>query len=292
MMYNFSNRAVSGFPVSIGTALALESVLEPVQSVYDPARVIPQKVDLSKYKYHYFNIKTLLRNIIGAVDNKNLAIQDIQGGYDTVMEEIEIITDLYNKYTDNSVKPVFYITNIKRTNRYKHLIKLRNISPNATPTHSFIEEIAHTVISHHRQEHFPFDIELFVDYVGRGSGTVGHMPSSLITTHLPYELLSYTGFSKLDLLESHTGKLKTKYDWYTKYHKLGKEDMSTLPFYERLLYFFGDNVMFAPHSITLRRQVLNLSRSKRWTPHTSELKIKDNLRTELRDIYDLIYKGH
>ncbi len=60
-------RTVSGFPLSIGTGLALESILEPVQEVYDPQRVVPEKIKLNKYDAIWFNIDTLVRNIVGSV---------------------------------------------------------------------------------------------------------------------------------------------------------------------------------------------------------------------------------
>lgn len=43
---------------------------------------------------------------------------------------------------------------------------------------------------------------------------------ALIITHMAYDLLSYKDFAVLDLLESHTGALKPRNLWSTKYVKM------------------------------------------------------------------------
>lgn len=60
------DRTTSGFPVSISTGLALESIFSPRQAVYDPDRVTPPRVDLSKYQEFWVNTATLFRNMVSA----------------------------------------------------------------------------------------------------------------------------------------------------------------------------------------------------------------------------------
>ena len=43
------DRATSSFPLSIGTAIALEACFDPVSEVYKPEREMPKRIDLTKY---------------------------------------------------------------------------------------------------------------------------------------------------------------------------------------------------------------------------------------------------
>ena len=113
---------------------------------------------------------------------------------------------------------------------------------------------------------------------------------SLILTHIPYDLLNYTHFNQLDLIESHTGKLKPRNLWYSKYYKFGNEDLNTLPFLRKLLLIFGDSVMIQPMDIRFRRLILDISRNRRWTPLTTESKVMQDLDFDVKEryLYDLI----
>ena len=79
-------RTQSGFPLSIGTALALESVFSPVQPVYDETRVVPEKIKESDYNLYLINAATLVRNVLGAVGSKDYLLIRPQQVLHTVLE--------------------------------------------------------------------------------------------------------------------------------------------------------------------------------------------------------------
>ena len=106
--------------------------------------------------------------------------------------------------------------------------------------------------------------------------------SAIIMTHMAYDLLSYSNFTKLDLLESHTGVLKPKHMWYTKYQS-GKE-LTMMPFYKPLLKIFGDSQTYKPMDIRLRRSIIELAIEKHWTPVTTIAKVKSDL-MDLKQAY-------
>jgi hypothetical protein len=67
----------------------------------------------------------------------------------------------------------------------------------------------------------------------------------------------------LVLLESHTGKIKPRGQWYTKY--LNGKDLVQIPFNEGFLQVFGDSETFRPMDIRFRRAILEIAERYKWT---------------------------
>lgn len=61
-------RDMSSFMVSVGLGLMLETFFDPFTTRIDDERKI-NKVDVNKFKIHYYNIYTMIRNIISAISN-------------------------------------------------------------------------------------------------------------------------------------------------------------------------------------------------------------------------------
>jgi hypothetical protein len=270
-----SNRVISAFPVSIGTALALESIFDGRLPPYDPSRPIPQKVDITKYGKHYFNLVTLIRNIIGAVSDIKPLVANSLPLADTLSEELNTIQDIYQEGSKGKCEPIFFIpdySNLNKLGRDKIVFRIPKTDKQLME-HSLIQSTIKTLMV-------------------KNSSLIYNKPklkggrNVLITTHASVDLLNNKYFTKMDLLESHTGRLKTKKDWHTKYHPVGKAPKHMLPFIERLLYIFGDKSTIAPMSIKIRRDILDIATKTNWTPMTTEDKIKFYLK-ENKDIYKL-----
>ena len=252
------NRPQSGFPVSIGTGLALETLFTPIQEVYDETRQVNNLPDLSVYSIYIFNISTLLRNLISSIKYKDLITIPKKDILETLLEEIDFLT---NFFINNDVTIKFYINNynfVKET--YKDGDKLRKAT---TDKQIIIDNIFSYCLDKIKKED---DVELFTKDIKYDRTDRG-----LIFTHVPFDLLSYNNFIKLDLLESHTGIIKTRKDWNTKYYPIPNKDMSFLPFMEYLLVCFGDHVMFKPDPLDKRLKVYEAMKKKGVNPLTSEL---------------------
>ena len=104
-------------------------------------------------------------------------------------------------------------------------------------------------------------------------------------THYAYDLLSNKDFKTLDLLESHTGVLKSKALWYTKFsdHK----DSVRIPFNELFLQVFGDSTIFHPHDRKLRLEILAIADKYNWSFATT----KDRIHLGLSMISNPFYKA-
>ena len=103
-----TNRTMSSFPLSIGTALAMETFFNNRILPYDPERQIPDRVDVSLYSTIYINVGTLLRNLMGALPPEAVVTVDVTSVIDTLYTEIEVIESLFSVEGGDLCKQVFY----------------------------------------------------------------------------------------------------------------------------------------------------------------------------------------
>ncbi|WP_396190387.1 hypothetical protein [Flavobacterium sp.] len=250
-------RAMSGFPVSVGTGLGLEALFDPIDKVIDETRTVPPKANRSLYTDYLFNISTLLRNLLGSVQYKDLQQVSKQLIYDTLLSEIDFIS---NFCLTQGINAKFYVHTYDYP-RKTYPDKLRLAS---SDQQKYLHEVSEYCLGKIRKQddvlHFVKDVHL------RGSPEL----SALILTHVAWDLLSYGRFRRLDLLESHTGVIKTRKEWNTKYFKVPDKDMSSLPFMEYLLTTFGDHVMFKPAPLKDRVELYDSLIKKKVHPLMTE----------------------
>lgn len=255
-----SERTRSGFPVSIGTGLALETLFDPIEPVYDETREVPPKIDLSDYDVYIFNTLTLLRNIINAIDNNALmndkvSVNDL---YEALVEEIEFLQSFFEM---NRLVIKFYV------HTYDYIYKTYSKIENKLRVEKTFKQVLMKKINEYVVDRL-FEHKLFkhctkeIKYDG--------FRYALIFTHIPFDLLSYSYYAKFDLLESHTGVIKTRKEFNTKYYPIPNKDMSILPFTEKLLVSFGDKVHFHPDPLKDRIALYALLVSKKVHPLLSE----------------------
>lgn len=275
------HRTMSAFPLSIGTALALESVAEGTQTPYDPQREVPNRVDLAHYQQVWVNLSTLYRNIVGAVtsmsDTMKLQPADLMA---TLIDEIHTVEEIVRDTSRGACQTLFYrnplVTGASGLASHHPFARLR---------------LAHTT----KQTEYAFKHDVVLDalykYHEKDLGLIEvsrllkpqHKTQALVLTHYAYELLSAPHFTELHLLESHTGVLKQRTAFYTKLHE-GKS-LVRIPFNACMLQVFGDSQTFHPMAAGLRQQVAELSNQFEWHALTT----KDRLRMcfgFLKDIED------
>lgn len=250
-------KKTSGFPVSIGTGQALETLFSPSQDVYDPDREV-EKHCLSGYHEVWVNVRTLIRNMIQSYDVPDLyAVLPSANVFNDLLVEIDVIASLF---ADSGTEVVFYHPTYNEVNsRYAKTATLRRPK---TSKQNIIHHATTSALDQLKKE-------------TRVVKTNGHLPFGkekdvLILTHYPWDLLSYDRAKSAMLLESSTGAVKSRSKWNTKYYPMAGEDMSFLPFMEYLLTIFGDKVMFSPDTVAKRRDLLGQLRRKHVHPMMSE----------------------
>lgn len=269
-----AGRTVSAFPLSIGTSLAFESLSQSGGRSYDPERKIPQRVNLNDYQQFWINLGTLFRNIYSAIPSSDAERLRAEDCAQTLLSELDTIEDIVRSETNGQLKVKPYISN------YKSIIGLNSAAqprlPNTPKKLAFFKLHDKAIqlamnIRHGRNE----DISVFNKLIVPENST-----KSLIFTHLPYDLLCWPKFDKLELIESHTGILKQRNLWYTKFYQ--SEDLVCIPFIECMLKFYGDNHTFKAFPINARKTVLELAIEKRWHWATTEAKVKQDV-SSLKD---------
>lgn len=260
-------RTTSGFALSIATGLAMESLFKPRQTVADPNRVGPGRIPLNNYKELWINVQTLIRNIYQASEKSIQVYVTPESMYEVLQMEMDLIKDLLKIEGGDIVKPVFFINNYeslflnsskiyqRREDRTGNQIQARHIYKKAS------------MLAYRNNN----DIETFqLKLKGQGK-------TALILTSNPADLLSYREFDRLDFLESHTGKLKTRQDWNSKYYSVPGSDMGRLPFCRQLLGVFGDSSMIVPGPIKVRKEIIELASKCYWNPSTLPSKVSNDL---------------
>lgn len=260
------DRTTTSFGISIGTGLMLESIFTPTTDRYDKDRV-PSMIKINDYSIHYYNIYTLIRNIISAVKDKEVHDRLLTSDYlfDTLLEEVRIINELY---VGTNCKPILYIPN------YTDIIK--NMSTGKPVSDTINRDV---FIFNYTLGYFSKKAR---DVSMATHTTVYKLPKNisnvLITTSYPVDLLNNRYIPNLKLMESHTGVLKDKSKWYTKYHKIGSRDLSILPFTETLLYLLGDNKFIKSISTANKIKLYQHALDNKWTVFTEDLRIRNELR--------------
>lgn len=273
-----ASRAISAFPVSVGTSLSLESIFPPRLKPYDPDRPIPQQIEISKFQEIYINLSTLFRNIVGSITRDaffNASASDIK---ETLISEIDVINGLFLNEGAGVCRPVYYYCTYKGlSSKLPDGIRLRQDKTEGQRFYRRKHDDVMEQVFSVTDEHYVFDYEI----------KPPQRVKALIITHYPYDLLSYSRFTDLQLLESNTGKLKSRYQWSSKYYPVGDVDMRALPFMRKLLLVFGDRVLIQPSDMKLRRLILEIADKRKWTSLTTQDRVMQDLELDIREPYVL-----
>lgn len=260
------DRATTSFGISMGTGLMLESLFAPTTERYDPDREIPNKIDVNKYTHHFINIYTLVRNILNSYSYKDkLDLLKNKMFTNILVDELNTIHMLYS---NTKCKVVVYYPNYEITFKRVNANKETGLSKAVTEINIY-NSVLRTL-----QLNTDMPIIKTTHSLPRVEGSV------LITTSYVVDL--YNNFKELYLLESHTGKLKSKWEWYTKYHKIGSKDLSNIPFIEELLYILGDNHMVLPLKLGIRNELYELAINSNWTARTTRDKVLSDIKKSER----------
>ena len=252
------DRTVSGFPLSISTGLAFESLFPPRQAVYDDTRKIPQQIALAEYNQMWINVDTLFRNMIQSSSKEILHTTSYHEAAIVLDGEMETIRNILKNEGRGRTAPIFYLCNYSKALENRH--KAIDLRKDNTPTQIYIETMRRETMKVLLNE-----TEGIHNFKG-AIESIGIPTSALMLSHVPYDLLSKKLFTKLDLLESNTGKLKTSRQWNSKYYPLPGKDMSIFPWYRFLLMTFGDKVLIVPQAKKLRDAIYETAVKRQWTP--------------------------
>jgi hypothetical protein len=265
MSFALLNRTIGQFQISIATSLAIESALGVHPDISVP------NVPIESYNALYINVRTLVRNFIGAVEKDALNSIHPNEVMDFVSHEMSEITDVIKTNVNKHIDVVFYFSEYKDLSfKYPYSFLRVNSTDKQTQLAKYLQAVFLELLKRHTKPDAEIKIHVYPLKL-----SVAGAPRALIISHYPYDLLSYYQFEKLSLLESHTGQIKERSKWYTKYYQ-GK-DLFRIPFREDLLQVFGDAELFKPFPKANRDELVEIAEKRSWTSVTTRDKIKNDI---------------
>ena len=277
-------RTTGATGISIGSHLALESFFFNKLEIYDKERKF-DKLKGEDYDVHVWNIFTIIRNILNACEekDKSLIFQDPTLPQ-LIIDELGAIGKLY---ADTKCKPYLFYPDytklMKAWNKDKEPIVTNPMKENMNISNLLAELKKNKLI---QEDNIPLANNKR-DHKLPELGLKGK--KVIITTHIAVDLFNSCVTA---LLESHTGKLKKENEYNTKYHSIGKNDLTMLPWIQELYYILGDhNLIVGVKNILIRKKILELAKRFNWTPSTSKVKVMVNLSTSEANMYIRNFKS-
>lgn len=253
-------REFGELPITFSTSNAISSFLGNSSNNFVSSKSNP----VTECDGIWINVRTLARNILSAIDKDTKSKLQPTDYAVAVHEELEVIFSSLEKYP--KCRLIVYLPSYQSLNIYY---------PNA----NLFE--ASTDI---QKAKLKLDDDIFKAIVSMKSALPGyvietdvllpdlHQQRIAVLTNFPVDLISFPSVAEVQLLESHTGLLKPKYQWYTKL-KNGSS-LYKIPFNRAMLQIFGDNAqMFNPIKPDLRKSILEVAEQDKWTQFTTPDKI-------------------
>lgn len=260
-------REKGAVPVSIGTSLALEAAdgHYPERPEVNPPPILSVELLL-------VNLRTVFRNFVGALHKDLLAELKPQHFVKPFLEELRIIESFVKERSNGQCAVLYYLSH------YEHL------TPSVFPGALFKEAVTlKQKVDHTREDDFfKLLVKTDIDVAARiFDGPIeGKYGKTFIITHLPVDLLQRRLFSKLELLETHSGNIKPRGLWGT---KLNGRDMENIPLNAFTLKVFGDGVQFVGQRTKLKQAVLDVALLDHWTGLSTDALIRHSI-TKVSDL--------
>lgn len=249
------------YQVSIGTSLAFETLFGINENIA-PTNPLPY----TRYGYVIVNVRTLIRNMYGAVQ-KELKTEWTAAKYlEKIMRELEVIPMILDDQSHSSLQVVYYLPSYRNLEKKFPNAIIKGISKKAVGRQHYeaIEQycVAQINAAALRGELNIAMVDVDLPPIDK---------KSVIMTHLPVDLLSYCGGDMVDLIETHTGVIKPRTEWHT---KLNGKGLERIPFGSWSLQWFGDGKQFSGMPPKYRAAILEFAQANHWNQTTTPRLIK------------------
>lgn len=277
----FAEREVGQFPLSIATSLAIEGALGIMKE--DDARGVKQdsaNPPIKEYQHLWVNLRTLFRNIHGSMKREAADSLDVNALSEMLLIEATTLASVVHARTQRRVSVFFYACTYKSlASFYPHANFKETLTDKQRIYAGFESSSVEALL---KLPHELLNIETFNMTISP-QGSFEHVA---VMTHYPVDLLEMKGVRDIGLLESHTGVIKTKYQWYTKL-KNGKE-LVRIPFDRMTLQLLGDSAgMFSAYPPAFRKKLLEIAEKHQWNQRTT----RDRIMLTISLAKDPVFEG-
>lgn len=261
-------REMGELPISIGTSFSFQGLYNTHPDL-KPAKVLPATLA----EVLYINVRTLLRNIFNATESDKVTRVKVRDYVQAIKDEIKDINSFIESKTP-TLKIFYYLPTYKSLSKeFGKTAELRELKTDLQKEKLELEKNVFETLENELKLLEPD--RRYINIIDMEIKTENRV-KAFILTHLPVDLLYTKGFSKVYLLESHTGKVKAENEWYTKFSADATE---RIPFNKGTLTFFGDSGgMFKPQHHKARKAIEDVAEKYKWTFQTTKDKILLNLR--------------
>lgn len=235
-------RELGTLPLSVGTSMAIEAL-----------KVGPSK----HYRGLYINLHTLFRNLHGSLPANSSDAIDKNVWIRTIIEEIFMISKIVKEEVSPDLKVVFYCPTYASIRSVFKKALLRELKTDNQRIYAQVQSEVLLGIKQYIAQIASQGIDL--RFVENSPPRVEN--GSIIMTHHVVDLVDVPWDARL--LESHTGRLKDRSMWHTKF--AGKTDSSMIPFNKLTLSVLGDSTTIAPQPLGVRKALYALAMEKKWT---------------------------
>lgn len=239
------SRDTGEYPLSIGTSICFESLKNGDSELTKEKRASVKRILIS--------VDTLIRNLAGACRNDRLRT----GEYVTyLLQEMELIEELAEKLP-RKPSVLFYHAVFNNLEKRFPQALFREKTDKKLEYDYTVEKIVSRLME---------QTEIKTgDYFDMSFG-VDSNESAILISHRAPELLRFIDFDNMALLESHTGALKQRANWYTKFTD-GKS-LPPMPFCHGTLTICGDSNIFK-HRAPARKFLISVATAYKWRGNTT-----------------------
>lgn len=257
-------------PISIGTANAIQSVLESTDGINHGLMPTP----LVACSAFYVSLWTLTRNAINSVTKENKELINVSTITDIVLGDIQTILAAFDK-----IKPVYFykLTRKSIRNNYGNAIRVLASSAKSMEQDDIITRVIDLVMV---DETILEDRSMLLE----GDMAVeikGTLPIMVLTSH-PIDLIEFGQKNPVYCLQSQTGRIVSKDEFHRFYKVKAKYKESgypRVPFNRLFLQLIGDGKMFLGVGIKQIDEIVKVAEEKEWTQRTTRDRVKLTMQT-------------
>lgn len=253
--------------ISLGSAMIFES----------------PEFDVKKWpNLFYLNLRTLYRNYVASIPTEFHPRVKLVEMLKDFFREVAEVERIIKEVSNNRVKIMFYYP------RYEHLDKVLPEVTTLEYNPGVFDQLELDMWAFAKRQ------ELLVPFFYQE--VKAEIPAArepvLLLSSFVTDLLSASNFPALYLIESFTGKIKRRQEWYTKINigNVKNKENILIPFTKFTIQVFGDKSgAYRGQDRQIRKIVRDMAVREHWSPLTTKEKIKTSIKKlSDRNIKDLL----